>query len=109
MKSKYSKYRKTRKKPSSKSREQKKVQRGGSKTKTIRKKNRIKTPKSISTAQSYCSPYANNSRLSKNSCFTKDNLKTLIDGYNTKYSHDPIQPYENTTTGWNTLQNKMNK
>lgn len=109
MKPKYSKYRKTRKKPSSKSRERKKDQRGGSKTKTIRKNNIVKTPKSISTAQSYCSPYANKSRLSNHSCFTKDNLKTLVDGYNAKYSHDPIQPYENTTTGWNTLQNKMNK
>ena len=50
----------------------------------------IKTPKSISTANKYCSPYGNLNRVKKGSCFSPDAVLKVVEGYNSKYPQDRI-------------------
>lgn len=78
----------------------------------------IKTPKSISTANKYCSPYGNMNQVKKGSCFSPDAVLKLVEGYNAKYPQDriPIEMDSSTVLSkmksremMNMLKEKMNQ
>ena len=58
----------------------------------------IKTPKSISTANKYCSPYGNINRVKKGSCFSPDAVLKVVEGYNSKYPQDRIPIEKDSST-----------